>query len=226
MSGRRSLRRSAAGAIVAILAALVLAADQFVKYLTVENLPYQEPVPILGEFLQLYYVRNPGAAFSLGSEVTWIFTIALAVVACVIVWKAFGIKSRLWAVVLGCLLGGVLGNLSDRLFREPGFPVGHVVDMISMPWMMPAIFNVADIFIVTGMISVALLVVFGLRFDGTRERDHAVVETEEEAEAAAVAAVSATETDDDAVDADDSTAVRSKDDDSPSEDATPASEGR
>ncbi len=204
----------------------MLAADQFVKYLTVENLPYQEPVPILGEFLQLYYVRNPGAAFSLGSEVTWIFTIALAVVACVIVWKAFGIKSRLWAVVLGCLLGGVLGNLSDRLFREPGFPVGHVVDMISMPWMMPAIFNVADIFIVTGMISVALLVVFGLRFDGTRERDHAVVETEEEAEAAAVAAVSATETDDDAVDADDSTAVRSKDDDSPSEDATPASEGR
>jgi signal peptidase II len=54
--------------------------------------------------------------------------------------------------------------------------------------MMPAIFNVADIFIVTGMISVALLVVFGLRFDGTRERDHVAVETDEEAEAAAVAA--------------------------------------
>ena len=68
-----------------------------------------------------------------------------------------------------------------------GFAVGHVVDMISMPWMMPAIFNVADIFIVTGMISVALLVVFGLRFDGSRERDHAVVETDEEAEAVAVA---------------------------------------
>lgn len=185
MTRRIPLRRSAAGAIVAILAALVLAADQFVKYLTTENLPYQEPVPVLGEFLQLYYVRNPGAAFSLGSEVTWIFTIALAVVAAVIVWKAFGLKSRLWAVVLGCLLGGVLGNLGDRLFRGPGFPVGHVVDMISMPWMMPAIFNIADVFIVTGMISVALLVVFGLRFDGTRERDHAPVETDEDAEAAA-----------------------------------------
>ncbi|WP_375085182.1 signal peptidase II [Microbacterium sp. LS_15] len=157
------------------------------KYLTIENLPLQEPVPVLGEFLQLYYVRNPGAAFSLGSDVTWIFTIALAVVAAVIVWKAFGLRSRLWAVVLGGLLGGVLGNLTDRLFRDPGFPMGHVVDMISMPWMMPAIFNVADIFIVTGMISVALLVVFGLRFDGSRERDHAVVETEEEAEAVAVA---------------------------------------
>lgn len=166
----------------------MLAADQFVKYLTTENLPLQEPVPVLGEFLQLYYVRNPGAAFSLGSDVTWIFTIALAVVACVIVWKASGLRSRLWAVVLGCLLGGVLGNLTDRLFRDPGFPMGHVVDMISMPWMMPAIFNVADIFIVTGMISVALLVVFGLRFDGTRDRDHAPVETDEEAEAAAVIA--------------------------------------
>jgi len=185
LTRRLPLRRSAAGAIVAILAAIVLAADQFVKYLTTENLPYQEPVPVLGEFLQLYYVRNPGAAFSLGSEVTWIFTIALAVVAAVIVWKAFGLKSRLWAVVLGCLLGGVLGNLGDRLFRDPGFPVGHVVDMISMPWMMPAIFNIADVFIVTGMISVALLVVFGLRFDGTRERDHAPVETDEDAEAAA-----------------------------------------
>nr|WP_308220744.1 signal peptidase II [Microbacterium sp. C5A9] len=173
--------------MVAILAALVLAADQFVKYLTVENLPLQEPVPVLGEFLQLYYVRNPGAAFSLGSDVTWIFTIALAVVAAVIVWKAFGLRSRLWAVVLGCLLGGVLGNLTDRLLREPGFPMGHVVDMISMPWMMPAIFNIADIFIVTGMISVALLVVVGLRFDGTRERDHAPVENDEQAEAAAVA---------------------------------------
>lgn len=196
------------------------------KHLTIENLPYQEPVPVLGEFLQLYYVRNPGAAFSLGSEVTWIFTIALAVVAGVIVWKAFGLKSRLWAVVLGCLLGGVLGNLSDRLFREPGFPVGHVVDMISMPWMMPAIFNVADIFIVTGMISVALLVVFGLRFDGTRERDHVVVETEEEAEAAAAAAVAATETDADEVDAGASAVDRTTDDDAPSEDATPASGGR
>lgn len=149
----------------------MLAADQFVKHLTIENLPLHEVVPVLGEFLQLYYIRNSGAAFSLGSEVTWIFTIALTVVAGIIIWKSFGLRSRLWAVVLGLLLGGVLGNLTDRLLREPGFAVGHVVDMISMPWMMPAIFNVADIFIVCGMIAVALLVVLGLRFDGTREKD-------------------------------------------------------
>ena len=154
----------------------MLAADQFVKHLTVENLPYGEPVPVWGEFLQLYFVRNPGAAFSIGSDHTWIFTIALSAVAGVIIWKTVGLRSRLWAVVLGCLLGGVLGNLTDRFLREPGFARGEVVDMISMPWMMPAIFNVADIFIVTGMISVALLVVLGLRFDGTRERDHVEAE--------------------------------------------------
>ena len=191
MSGRRQIRRSAAGITVAAIAAVVLAADQFVKYLTIEHLPLHEAMPVLGEFLQWYYVRNPGAAFSLGSEVTWIFTIALVIVAVAICWKAFGLQSRLWAVVFGGLLGGVLGNLTDRLFREPGFGVGHVVDMISMPWMLPAIFNVADIFIVCGMVSVALLVVLGLRFDGTRDRDH-IAGAEADAESAdAVADVAA-----------------------------------
>jgi signal peptidase II len=184
LPGRRPLRRSTAGAIVAILAIIVLAVDQFVKHLTIEHLPYREPVPVLGEFLQLYYVRNPGAAFSIGSDYTWIFTIALTVVASIIIWKAFGLQSRLWAIVLGCLLGGVLGNLTDRFLREPGFAIGEVIDMISMPWMMPAIFNIADIFIVTGMISVALLVVFGLQFDGTRERDHTEAEKAEPAASA------------------------------------------
>ncbi|WP_412951043.1 signal peptidase II [Microbacterium sp. 179-I 3D3 NHS] len=189
------------------------------KHLTIENLPLHEVVPVLGEFLQLYYIRNSGAAFSLGSGVTWIFTIALSVVAAVIVWKAFSIRSRWWAVVLGALLGGVLGNLTDRLFREPGFGNGHVVDMISMPWMMPAIFNVADIFIVTGMIAVALLVVLGLRLDGTRERDNATVETDEEAEAAAVAA----DADDDGAPADGATDRRDID---PSAESSPRPEDR
>ncbi|MET0736041.1 MAG: signal peptidase II, partial [Microbacterium sp.] len=62
------------------------------------------------------------------------------------------------------------GNLTDRLFREPGFAVGHVIDFINTPWMMPAIYNVADIFIVSMMIGVAALVVAGLSLDGTRER--------------------------------------------------------
>ena len=178
MRSRTPLRKAAAGTLIAILAVTVLAADQFTKILAIAELPPEEPVPVLGEFLQFYLVRNPGAAFSLGESVTWLFTIALAAVAVGIVWLALTrVTSRAWAVILGLLLGGVLGNLTDRLLRAPGFPVGHVVDFISTPWMMPAIYNVADIFIVTMMICVALLVLLGLRLDGTRE-------TRAEAEAA------------------------------------------
>jgi signal peptidase II len=170
LTRRAPLHKAAAGTIVAILAALVLAADQFTKYLAIQNLPPEQAVKVLGDFLIFYLIRNPGAAFSLGEGVTWIFTIALAVVAVVIVWLTVTrIRSRVWAVVLGLLLGGVLGNLTDRALREPGFPVGHVVDFINTPWMMPAIYNVADIFIVTMMISVAILVLIGLHLDGTRE---------------------------------------------------------
>lgn len=154
----------------------MLAADQFSKHLALENLPLQQEVPVLGDFLSFYLVKNPGAAFSLGEGVTWIFTIALAVVAGVIIWLAVTrVRSRLWAVVMGLLLGGVLGNLMDRLFREPGFPVGHVIDFINTPWMWffpgmsPAIYNIADIFIVGDMIAVALLVLVGVHMDGTRE---------------------------------------------------------
>jgi signal peptidase II len=171
LTDRPPLRKAAAGAIIAVFAVLVLAADQFTKYLALQNLPFETPVPVLGDFLIFYLVRNPGAAFSLGEGVTWIFTIALAAVSVLIVWlAATRIRSRLWAVALGLLLGGVLGNLTDRLLREPGFAVGHVVDFINTPWMMPAIYNVADIFIVSMMIGVALLVLIGLHFDGTRDR--------------------------------------------------------
>ena len=149
---------------------VVLAADQLAKTVAIDSLPPERVVPVIGDALQFYLVRNPGAAFSLGESVTWIFTVALAVVAGIIVYLAVRrVRSRLWALVLGLLLGGVLGNLTDRLLREPGFPVGHVVDFISTPWMMPAIYNVADVFIVSMMISVAILVLFGLKLDGTRE---------------------------------------------------------
>jgi signal peptidase II len=175
LSGRPPLRAAAAGTTIAILAAVVLAADQFSKHLAIEGLTPGTTRPVLGDLLQWHLVYNPGAAFSLGEGVTWIFTLAMAVVAAVIVWLAVTrIRSRVWAVVLGLLLGGVLGNLVDRVFREPGFAVGHVVDFILTPWMWfwttPAIYNVADMFIVTMMISVAVLTLIGIRFDGTRER--------------------------------------------------------
>jgi len=190
LSGRAPLRPAAAGTLIAILAVTVLAADQLAKHFALENLPYQEPVHIIGDFLIFYLTRNSGAAFSLGADATWIFTIALSVVAVVIVWLAVTrVRSRLWAVALGLLLGGVLGNLGDRLFRDPGFGVGHVVDFIDTPWMwfipgMPGgIYNIADMFIVSMMIGVAILVLAGLHFDGSREKKLA---EEQAAQAAAV----------------------------------------
>ncbi len=174
MAPRSALRPATAGILIAFLAVTVLAVDQLTKYLALAFLPLERLVPVWGDTFSLYLVRNSGAAFSFGSGFTWIFTIALAVVAVVIVVLALRIRSRAWAIILGLLLGGVLGNLSDRLFRDPGFGVGHVVDFISTPWMWfwttPAIYNVADMFIVTMMIGVAVLVVTGLRFDWTRER--------------------------------------------------------
>ena len=190
MEGRTRLRPATAGILIAILAVTVLAADQFTKHLALENLPYQQIVPIWGDVLQFYLTRNPGAAFSLGEEVTWIFTIILGLAAVVIaVLAVTRVRSRLWSVVLGLLLGGILGNLTDRLVREPAFGVGHVIDFILTPWMMPAIYNVADIFIVTMMISVALLVLLGRRLDGTRESreaDQATADAETAADAGTV----------------------------------------
>ncbi|WP_454119191.1 signal peptidase II [Microbacterium lacticum] len=170
MEGRTRLRPTTAGIVIAILAVVVLAVDQFTKYLALENLPYEQRVPVWGDVLQFFLTRNSGAAFSLGEGVTWVFTIFLALAAIIIVYLAVTrVRGRLWAIVLGLLLGGILGNLTDRLFRAPGFAVGHVVDFIYTPWMMQAIYNVADMFIVTMMISAALLVLFGVRLDGTRE---------------------------------------------------------
>lgn len=146
----------------------MVALDQGVKALVVADLPYGTVVPVLGNALQFLYVRNPGAAFSFAVNMTWVFSIISTAVVVAIIVFARRIRSMWWALVLGMLLGGALGNLTDRLFREPGFGRGHVVDFISTPWMMPAIYNVADSFICVSMVIFVLLVIFGVNLDGTR----------------------------------------------------------
>lgn len=146
----------------------MVALDQGVKALVVANLPYGQAVPVLGDALQFLYVRNPGAAFSFAVNMTWVFSIVSTAVVVAIVVFARRIRSMWWAIVLGMLLGGALGNLLDRLFREPGFGRGHVVDFISTPWMMPAIYNIADSFICVSMVIFVLLVIVGINLDGTR----------------------------------------------------------
>ncbi|MEX1077524.1 MAG: signal peptidase II [Homoserinimonas sp.] len=153
---------------LAIVALLVFAADQLTKFLVVSNLTPGERNQVLGDVLQFVFVKNSGAAFSLASGSTWIFSIAASAVTIFIILFAHRIRSLPWAVLFGMLLGGNLGNLIDRLFREPSFGLGHVVDFIQV-WGFPAIFNVADIFIVSSMGLFIILSIRGVRLDGTRE---------------------------------------------------------
>lgn len=157
----------AAPLTVAAIAAIVYALDQGSKILVVGAIAEGASVPVLGEFLQLTFVRNPGAAFSLASGMTWIFTVIAVAVVVLIAVFARRLRSWPWVLLFGMLLGGVLGNLTDRLFREPGFAEGHVIDFIHFSFF-PAIFNVADIFIVSSMGLFLLLTVLGIELDGTR----------------------------------------------------------
>ncbi|MEQ1736391.1 MAG: signal peptidase II [Rhodoglobus sp.] len=156
-------------ALLAVVAVVVYLLDRTSKFLVTENLPPGRPVEVIGELLKFTFVENPGAAFSLGSGTTWIFAIIAAGVAILIVAFSRRIRSLGWATLFGMLLGGTLGNLTDRLTREPGFGQGHVVDFIQV-WGFPAIFNVADIGIVSAMGLFILLTLRGVGLDGKRTR--------------------------------------------------------
>ncbi len=161
--------RSGARALVvlALVAAVVYAADQLSKAYVVAELNPGQHTPVIGDLLQFVFVKNSGAAFSLASGSTWIFSIAASAVTIFIIVFARRIRSFGWAILFGMLLGGTVGNLTDRLFREPSFGLGHVVDFIQV-WGFPAIFNVADIFIVSSMGLFIILSVRGTRLDGTK----------------------------------------------------------
>jgi len=165
--------RTAAKASPRVLIVLVLVAiaafilDQGSKYFVVTTLKPDEVVPVLGDLLQFQFVKNPGAAFSIGNAYTWIFSILASAVTVFIVWFSRRIRSLGWAIVFGLLLGGVLGNLTDRLFREPGFGVGHVIDFLRIP-LLPAIFNIADTAIVVSMGLFLVLTLRGIGLDGSR----------------------------------------------------------
>jgi len=151
------------GAVALVLYAL----DQLAKYLIVTHLEQGQLVPVLGQVLQLHYVTNSGAAFSLASGFTWILSILAVGVVVFIVWFSRRIRSFGWAVVFGLVLGGAAGNLTDRLFREPGFGTGHVVDFLQI-YGFPAIFNIADAGIVAAMALFLLLSLRGIGLDGTK----------------------------------------------------------
>lgn len=161
-------RRNRLPLVVVGIAAAVLAVDQGTKAWAVQALTGRGPVDAVGSLLRFELVRNPGAAFSFATGMTWIFTLVATAVAVVIIRVSRKLGSVGWAVALGLLLGGAVGNLTDRLFRAPGFGVGHVVDFLELPhW---PVFNVADMCIDTAAVLIALLALRGIGIDGSRQR--------------------------------------------------------
>lgn len=154
--------------LLVVVAVVVAVADQLVKAWAVANLTEGVPVRVIGDLLIFRRVANPGAAFSLATGATWVFSIIAVAVVVFLIWFARRIRSVPWAVLFGLLLGGTIGNLTDRLTRAPGFGVGHVVDFILVPWLLPAIFNVADSAIVTSMCLFVLLTLLGRGIDGSK----------------------------------------------------------
>lgn len=165
-------RRAGRGRRIAVLFAVAVFAyglDLISKLLVVSRLEGHAPIRLVGDLLELHAIRNPGAAFGFGAAFTIIFTLIAAAVIVVIIRLARKLYSFPWAVALGLLLGGALGNLTDRIFRAPGVFEGEVVDFIAPKGF--AVFNLADSAIVCGGILIVLLSFRGLDPDGTVHKD-------------------------------------------------------
>lgn len=160
-------------ALVALIALAVVALDLVTKILVVAFIQPGENVRILGGLVYLTNLRNPGAAFSMGTSLTWVLALVAIGVVVFIIRMAAKLRSTAWAVCLGLVLGGAVGNLIDRIFRAPGILRGHVVDFVSVfgpdASYFPA-FNAADSAISVGGVILVALAVFGHDYDGTRHR--------------------------------------------------------
>jgi signal peptidase II len=157
------------GLLLIVVAAVVLAADVLTKIAVVSALEGERPVRLLGGAVYLQLVRNPGAAFSMATGMTWVLTLIAVAVVCAIIWIMPKLRSVGWAIGLSLVLAGALGNLSDRFFRAPGPLRGHVVDFVSLfapngdVW---PVFNVADSAIVVGGCLVVVMALLGREYDG------------------------------------------------------------
>jgi signal peptidase II len=156
--------------LLGAVAVFVIVADLLSKLAVVAHMTMYETHDVLDGLLKITYTRNAGAAFSFGEGMTAVFGLVAIAVAVAIVRTARSLRSLTWAITLGLLLGGALGNLGDRIFRSPGFLRGHVVDWIELPhW---PVFNLADSAIVCGGVLAVLLSWRGIAVDGSHEKRH------------------------------------------------------
>jgi signal peptidase II len=150
-----------------VVGLLILGLDQLTKVLALHHLTPGEPVNVVGSLLKFNLIRNPGAAFSLGSNLTPVISAIQIIVAVGVVYLSRKLGSVGWAVAFGLLFGGAIGNITDRVFREPSPFHGHVVDFLQTPhW---AIFNVADMAVTSAAILLVIQTLRGIRLDGSKD---------------------------------------------------------
>jgi signal peptidase II len=152
--------------VFVLVAVTAYAVDLATKTLAVAHLTPGEPVHVVDGLLRLDLVRNPGAAFSTGTSYTILLSVIALVAAGVVLRFGRRLGDPVWAVALGLLLAGVCGNLTDRIFREPGVLRGHVVDFLELPhW---PVFNVADMLIDAAVVLIIVQTWRGIRITGAR----------------------------------------------------------
>jgi signal peptidase II len=158
-------RQAASRWLYLFVALALIAVDQFTKNLAIATLELGINYPVIGEVLSWRLVYNDSAAFSLGFGQTWILAGIAAAATLATIWYSRKVTSRSWAIMAGIFLAGVVGNLIDRLTREPSFGNGHVVDFIQIPFGFP-VFNLADMFIVSMAILTVIRVFRGENLGG------------------------------------------------------------
>jgi signal peptidase II len=152
--------------ILALVAIAAYAVDLGSKILVVARLTDHPDVSLVGDLLVLHLTRNAGAAFSTGTEYTIVQSCFAMLAVFVLLWISLRVRIIGWALALGLLVAGVAGNLTDRLFRDPGPLRGHVIDFLMLPhW---PVFNVADMCINVAAGLILLQAFRGIRLNGSR----------------------------------------------------------
>lgn len=146
-----------------VVAVLAVVTDQVSKVWALNNLSTDQIDPFIGSFISFQLVHNPGAAFSLLDNATWVFTVLAIAIIVVILYYVRKVSSSLWLLSMALLFGGAIGNLIDRLIQPPSFGMGHVVDFLN--WNGWFVGNVADIYIVVAAGVMFLLAVLEVPFN-------------------------------------------------------------
>ncbi len=142
-----------------LIAVFVVLIDQGTKVWAVATLTERERIPLAGDLLGLQLAYNPGAAFSFGEDFTWVFALLAVAATVTAIVFAFRVQRLGWAIIIGALGGAAASHAGDRLFRDPRFARGHVVDFLAYGnWF---IGNVADIVIFAAAIAGAFLMIRG-----------------------------------------------------------------